>query len=179
MGQPKLLLPWNGGTVIEKVLQSWRASHIDQVVVVVHPADTQLAAICRDAGCSVIVPPVAPPDMKTSVLHGLDAAARQWQPAATDPWLLAPADMPRLTTSAINAVLESYCGGPPRIVAASFQGRRGHPVALPWSLADGVRKLGPDEGINRLLAQHPVVDIDVADPSVLEDLDTPQDYRRP
>ena len=45
MGQPKLLLPWRNSTIIEHVLAAWRASQVSHMLMVVHPADRQLAEI--------------------------------------------------------------------------------------------------------------------------------------
>ena len=47
MGEPKLLLPWRDGTLIEHVLAQWLASRVACVTVVVHPDDQELAAVCR------------------------------------------------------------------------------------------------------------------------------------
>ena len=49
MGEPKLLLPWRDGTLIEHVLAQWLASRVACLTVVVHPEDVELAAICRRA----------------------------------------------------------------------------------------------------------------------------------
>ena len=68
---PKLLLPISGGTMIEATLAAWRASRVDKVVVVVRTDDQELAIVCRAQGADVVLPPVAPPEMKDSVQYGL------------------------------------------------------------------------------------------------------------
>lgn len=185
MGSPKLLLPWGDTTLIKQVLRNWKASRIDQVIVVVHPDDESLATECQDAHVVRRTPP--PAEMKDSIRYGLDAAAEQFSAGPDDVWLVAPADMPNLPPEAIDAVLDAYTLSvgtsrePARIFAASHHGRRGHPVLFPWSLAQEVRALADDEGLNVLTRRHPVVDVEVGDGAMFDDIDTPEDYakRRP
>ena len=179
MGADKLLLPWKQRTVIDVVLSVWRASQVDRIVVVVSPSDDQLARLVRTTGVDVVVPSAPPADMKSSVAIGLEHARRLFHPQPSDRWLLAPADMPTLQTASIDSVLFFSRGvDAATIVAPSFGGRRGHPISLPWALADEVHQLSADEGINRLVARHRVVELPLEDPGIREDLDTPADYQR-
>ncbi len=185
MGRPKLLLPWGTSTVIERVLAAWRASRVDQIVVVVHPADAQLAELARKHDATVVQPNDPPEQMKTSIRLGLAEIARRFSPQETDAWLLAPADMPELSPEVIDRLIAAHAqsvaetaGAPPTIWAASAAGRRGHPVLFPWSLAREVERLAADEGPNALLARHAVRTIEAPPRAVLEDLDTPEDYER-
>ena len=106
MGQPKLLF-LRGGTVIEHVLRVWRDSGVEQVVMVVHPLDDRLAELGAAGGASVVRPETPPPDMKASVRLGLQWVATAG-PLACDAWLLAPADMPGLTATAIASLVAAY-----------------------------------------------------------------------
>lgn len=178
MGQPKLLLPWSGGTVIEAVLRTWLASRVDRVMVVVRPGDEALKKLCRGERVEVVVPAVAPPEMKHSVAAGLDHVAAFHQPTERDVWLLAPADMPRFSSSTIDLLLAAHRPLDPAILVPCFAGRRGHPVLFPWALAAEVSRLPEDAGIQWLLQQHGWRPLDCPDPDVLEDLDTPEDYQR-
>lgn len=177
MGQPKLLLPWGNATVIEAVLAAWRSSRVSAVVSVLHSADERLAARCRAAGVEVVTPDPPPAEMRDSVQAGLEWVARTRQPLADDVWMLAPADMPTLTAEAIDAVLNADAERD-RIVIPTHGGRRGHPVRFPWALADEVTRLAPDEGLNQLARRHPVQEVSVETPAVLNDLDTRADYER-
>lgn len=183
MGQPKLLLPWGHVTVIEHVLGVWRASRVDRVIIVVHPLDTRLAELATAAGAEVIRPTTPPSEMKESVRIALEAET-QYRPQPTDAWLLAPADMPGLSTATIDAVIGAYEAGLDRDVQAAqiwaprCRGRRGHPVLFSWSLADAVPRLAAHEGLNALLTRHAVEHVEAAEDSIFEDLDTPEDYDR-
>jgi molybdenum cofactor cytidylyltransferase len=183
MGQPKLLLPWGRTTVIEHVLGAWRASRVVQTVIVVHPDDQPLAELSRQCGALVVQPQTAPSDMKASVRLGLDRIAQESHPHSSEAWLLAPADMPGLAPPTIDRLIGAYLSDLDRVESARIwaprsAGRRGHPVLFPWRLACEVEQLAADEGINALVARHPIAYLDDADESVIEDLDTPEDYER-
>ncbi len=184
MGQPKLLLPWGESTVLEHVLATWTASRVDRVVLVVHPQDAEIVKLGVAAGVHVVQPETAPEEMKVSVQLALDYISH-FGPSATDAWLLAPADMPTLSTATIDQLIAAYesslAASPaatPRIWAPRSGGRRGHPVLFPWALRSEVTELGPDEGINALMSRHEVAYVEAKADAILEDLDTPQDYDR-
>ena len=178
MGQAKLLLPWREATVIEQVLAAWQGSRVASVVVVVHPDDTELANVCRRAGADVQVAATPPPDMKASVRLGLAWLDEHFAPTDADAWMLAPADVPELTSRQIDWVLAEHNPSAAEILVPVHAGRRGHPVLFPWPLAAEVATLAEDEGINALVKRHRVRELPIDDPGILTDLDTPEDYRR-
>ncbi len=178
MGRPKLLLPWRGITLLAHVLGNWRRSAAKAVIVVVHPEDEEIAKIVRAAGAEAVIAPAPPPDMRASVQLGLRWAAEHCGMEESDAWLLAPADCPQITAPLIDRIAAARNGSPESIVVPVHGRRRGHPVAFPWPLAAEVEQLGENEGVNALLARHPVVELVVGVPGVLVDLDTPEDYRR-
>jgi len=178
MGTPKLLLRWGDRTLLEHVLEAWRRGGIERRIVVSHRDDRELAALARQAGAEVVIPETPPPEMKFSVQYALEHIAARDKPSENDAWLLAPADMPSLDAEVIRAVCAAAPAHPGKIVAPAHEGRRGHPVLFPWPLAAEVRQLGPEEGINRLLQRHPVLELPVSAATILQDVDTPEDYRR-
>jgi molybdenum cofactor cytidylyltransferase len=178
MGRPKLLLPWQGRTVWEHVLDAWKGStHELRIVAVVHPEDVAIADLARKAGVDVVVPGSPPEDMKASVRLGLAHHRAKYSPVDSDAWVVAPSDMPRLRPAVIDAVLSAYNPAVGAIVVPEHAGRRGHPVLFPWKLAGEVDALGADEGLNRIVARHEVVRLPLVDAAILEDLDTPEDYQ--
>ena len=182
MGQPKLLMPWGEMTMIEHVLEIWNASRIQRAIVVVRPDDDALKAVCQRANVDLVVPPVAPADMKQSVQFGLDHIARHFQPDLSDAWLLAPADMPGIRVSTIDQVIAHYAEysgkGRSGIIVPTFNGKRGHPVLFPWSLSELVSQLGENEGLNALVKRSECEEVETHDPGCVRDIDSPDDYRR-
>jgi molybdenum cofactor cytidylyltransferase len=184
MGRPKLLLPCRGQPLILHTLAAWQASRVEKVVVVVRPGDEALAEVVRLSGAVALIPAVPPPDMKASVQAGLQWVREACQPAPDDAFLVAPADMPRLSTAVIDHLLATYATLPrPQIVVPTLHGRQGHPVLLPWCLAAEVETLPAGEGLRTLVERHAPLHVacdDVVAPGddPFLDLDTPQDYAR-
>jgi molybdenum cofactor cytidylyltransferase len=181
MGRPKLLLPIGGTSVIARVIAALRDGGADPILVVVPTVAIAgaeaLAAAAGQAGASVVVADPPPPDMRASVERGLDRLGRQPAPATL---LIAPGDSPGITAGLVARLIARARSEPRAILIPSSHGRRGHPIALPWSLAAEIRGLPHDVGINALVKRHAdrVVELDVAHPDSIADLDTPDDYRR-
>ncbi len=178
MRTDKLWLPWGTVTVIETVLSAWQTSHVDEVLVVARADQQRLAELCRERGVTLVIPTIPPPQMKDSVSAALEHVRRSFAPAASDVWLLAPADLPRLAPTIIDQLLASHDTASPRILVPHAGGKRGHPVLFPWSLASEVVGLRDEEGVNVLLQRHEVREIACDDRHIHDDLDTPEDYQR-
>src|SRR5438093_50783 len=112
MGSPKLLLPWGGSTIIGQVLDRWRSSHVDRILVVVHPDDQELASRCQGQRTTIVMPRTAPPEMKDSVAAALRHIEGTYSPSDDDYWLLAPADMPDLPVAVIDRLLAEQVQSP-------------------------------------------------------------------
>lgn len=181
MGEPKLLLPWRDGTVLDQVLAQWRASGVAGCLVVLDPhspARDALEACVRRAGAQVCLPPQSPPDMRSSLLAGLAEWERQGLPAADDVWLTAPADLPLLAPGAIDGLLAAYDPRHPRALAACYQGRRSHPVLVPWSWKQRWERSAAGGGLSQLLAEGPTQDVWLPEHFRRPpDMDTPDQYR--
>jgi molybdenum cofactor cytidylyltransferase len=98
--------------------------------------------------------------------------------AACDDWsatLVALADMPFVRPQTVLHLARHVNEN--RIVAPRYDGRRGHPVAFGRRYYPGLRALQGDRGAQQLLREHAeaVSWIDVDDPGVLVDVDTPED----
>lgn len=179
MGRPKLLLPWHGHSVLDRVLDTWAQCDLAALVVVAHPEDQAVQALVeRHERAQLVVPSAPPPQMRDSVQAGLSWIASHCQPRPEDAWLMAPADSPRLSASVIERLMQAHQPQSPQVLVPEYGGRRGHPLLMPWCWQHQVAELPEELGINALLARLPERRIPVQDDGVLEDLDTPQDYRR-
>lgn len=152
-GQPKqeLLLP--------HVLRRIGRAHVDDVVVVVgaHPL--------RVAGARVVECPDWAHGPGASLRCGLAALGPEVEAA-----VVCLADGPLIAPEAIDRVVAAWQEGAGDVVAASYGGVRGHPVALgrnAWSRV-------PDDGA-RALEPALVACDDLGPP---EDVDTVEDLRR-
>ena len=178
MGRHKLLLPFEGATILERVLSRWTASPVSEVVVVARRSDTGVQQVCRQLAVHTVTPAEDPGEMKISIQCGLRFIEQHFAPQETDVWLTAPADSPRLSPQVVAALLATRDHSKPAIVVPTHGGRRGHPVMFPWSSAREVFGLGPEQGVNALLELHPPFELPIEDSAILDDLDTPDDYQQ-
>ena len=180
MGQPKLLLPLDGTTVIERVLTVLDHPAIAARCVVVRAGDAPLKEAIRHAGGLVLHPPLDPPDMRASVSFALETIQRDFAPREDDGWLLVPADHPVLDRSLIETLIATWERARPLILVPCVGNRRGHPTLFRWSLAREVSRIPADLGLNWLLSEHAsdVTELPVEGDGALTDLDTPEDYDR-
>jgi molybdenum cofactor cytidylyltransferase len=143
---------------------------VTEVVAIVRPGDTILEAQLRDAGARVVVCARADEGMGASLACGV-AAARD-----ADAWLVALGDMPWIAAATLRAVAAALESG--AVIAAPFHGdERGHPVGFGKECRAALAALRGDEGAKSVIAAHrgQLVRVAVADPGILQDIDTPAD----
>ena len=173
MGRCKPLLPLGDESVIVRCIRTLRAAGIEEVVVVIAPPDGEaVAKVVAPLSVTLVRNDDPESDMAGSIRAGLAAVDRS-APAV----LVCLADHPLVSPATIAALCEAHAAEPGRIVIPVHAGRRGHPVLFPRpvieelsnlpTLRDVVRK---DPGRVRLL--------EVPDPGILLDMDTPADYER-
>jgi len=182
MGNPKLLLEFQGLPLIARVVAALLDGGARPVIVVGPPADVPegppVSEAASRAGAVVVVPETRPTEMRDSI----ELAVAELERSAAPPTavLLAPADSPKLDAQVVARLLTAWREHQESIVIPTSGGRRGHPIVLPWRLARTITELPPDVGVNALVAQHApkVVEIEVGGEAVVTDLDTPEDLRR-
>jgi len=170
--QGKLLaeLP-HGASVAYQAAMALRAV-TSSTLAVTRPETDMLHAQLRSAGCDVLMTPLASRGMGASLAAAarhLLAGEREQPPVA----LIALADMPWIRHGTYVDIARAAHAHV--IVVPTFQGRRGHPVAMHHSLWDELATLDGDVGARSLLAHHPVFELDTEDAGILRDVDVPQD----
>jgi molybdenum cofactor cytidylyltransferase len=185
MGQPKLLMPLAGQPLIAHTLAAWGRSDVDRIAVVVRPDDVALANVVRSVASKVdvVIPSQPPHDMKVSLQMALKHFEDGHAPTADDAFLVAPADMPRLSPAIVNRLIARHrTDANKTILVPTLLGSRGHPVLFPWSMAGEVFDLGSEEGLDAVVRRHTTVLVPCEDlvghsEYPFTDIDTPDDYR--
>jgi molybdenum cofactor cytidylyltransferase len=144
---------------------------VPRVLAVVRPGSEALAHLLNEAGCDVVFAPAAERGMGASLAAGIEASAD------AEGWIVALADMPRIATTTIEEVARALDGGA-SLVAPFYQGQRGHPVGFGAEHRDALLTLDGDTGAKSLLMSQHVTRLDVDDPGILRDVDTPEDLRK-
>jgi molybdenum cofactor cytidylyltransferase len=172
---PKPLLPWGASTVLETVVSTLLAAGIDEVIVVTgHMREAIEAALAGHAVHCIHNPAYAGGEMLSSIQAGLAAAAPSSAGA-----LLALADQPQMQAAVVQQVLAAFAAsGGQALVIPSHAMRRGHPIVLPRWLWPEVLALPAGDTLRTVIQRHAAAIhyVAVDTPSVLADLDTPQQY---
>ncbi len=174
MGQPKMLLPWGHVTVIEQVITTFLNSGIENAVVVTGGNREQVErAIEAYPVRRIHNAEFATGEMLSSLQMGLRALGPEVEAV-----LVGLGDQPQVQVSSVRAVGETYRQTGAQIVVPSFRMRRGHPWLVARPLWQEILHMkspeSPRDFLNRHAAEIQYVDVDT--PSILADLDTPQDY---
>jgi molybdenum cofactor cytidylyltransferase len=143
---------------------------VPHVIAVVRPGSEALARVLNDAGCEVVFSIDAERGMGASLAAGVDASRD------ADGWIVALSDMPRIAVATIEAVARTLDEGA-SLVAPFYRGERGHPAGFGVQHFDALVALDGDTGARDLFRRHEVTRVDVDDPGILSDVDTPDDLR--
>ena len=172
----KLLQRLPGGELVVAASARTLLAVFPRVVAVVPPADGGVGDVLRRLGCEVTVCPDADGGMGLSLAHAIRHClhAQLHDQSSGQGWLVALGDMPFVAPSTLHA-LDAAVEEGAAIAAPLFEGRRGNPVAFGAQHRDALLALDGDQGARRLLASSPVATIDVLDPGVLRDIDSPSD----
>jgi len=175
MGTQKLLLPLGGTPVIVRVVDELLRSPVGEILVVIRSEDQRIRAALQDHAVDFVVNPDADGDMLSSVRCGLRA-----MPAACEAVLVVLGDQPGVSTELVGEMIRSFRDDESQIIVPSCEGRRGHPLLFSSRLRDEVLDQHSSRGLRGLLEAHAgdVVTIPVPKSSMLEDMDTPEDYER-
>jgi glycerophosphoryl diester phosphodiesterase/CTP:molybdopterin cytidylyltransferase MocA len=181
MGRAKLLLPLRGRPLIAGVVEALRGGGVKTIVVVTSSGDEELRAWARAAGLTVAVNADPERGMLSSIREGVAAAGGAAELARRGTTLLvSPADLPNLRAATVSALLQRMATNGAPIAVPVYRGKRGHPLAIAPALIPELDALDPQVGLKQLRDRHAaeLLEVEVEDPGVVQDVDTPEDYRR-
>lgn len=171
MGTCKQLLPLGDRPAIAHCLDNLAAAGIDEIVVVVNPANRELVAALRPFPITLADNDTPESEMAGSVRAGL----RHLRPMATG-ILVALADHPLVTAASYRALATAHEAEPNAIVIPVRNGRKGHPTLFPRALLAMIDTLptlrdiiGNHQEMVRLLP--------LADEGITRDMDVLEDYQ--
>ena len=178
MGAFKPLLPLGERSIIRTLIARYRSCGIDRIILVTgHNADLledhvrDLPVVCRRNER------YAQSDMFESVKIGIRAYLEEAAAdAAGEKVFITPGDIPLVSESTI----ESLIGVQSDACAPTMDGRRGHPLCLCRCVLEKIPACTAEGGLKGALDALgiEVEPLAVADPGILFDADTPEDYER-
>jgi len=175
MGRPKLTLPIAEKTVLERVLDAFRSSKVDEIVVVLGADAAQIRRSVKFGDERVVINPDYRRGMSGSLKTGLGAVEKQ-----ADAVIIALGDQPLLAPRTIDGMVDEYLASRAPVVVPVYRGRRGNPVLFDRSLFAQIMRIEGDRGAKSVVNGNEagLRELRVEDRGTLMDIDTPSDYRK-
>jgi molybdenum cofactor cytidylyltransferase len=173
MGQPKMLLPWGNTTVLEKVIATFKAADVEDILVVTGGVRDAVESLVGGSAQIIFNPNYAKGEMLSSVQVGLVGL----KPGA-EAALIGLGDQPQVRERSVRSVLKAYRNSGASLVVPSFQMRRGHPWLVARVHWDEILEMRSPASLRDFLNRHAdeIHYVELHHESVLQDLDTPGDY---
>ena len=177
MGTSKALLSASSSeTFVSRLIATLRSGGLAAPMVVGRADDELLHREVERYGCPFVVNPNADAGGQlSSLLAGLAAADRADLRGA----LVVPVDAPLVTSHTVATLVAVFEATLAPVVRPRHAGRHGHPVIFSRAIFDELRRADPAAGARAVVRAHEraIVNVDVDDPGVLGDVDTPESYR--
>jgi molybdenum cofactor cytidylyltransferase len=171
LGEPKQLLQYGSGTLLDHVLDTARACPFDQLVCVIGGAADEVRARVDLSGADVVENPQFGEGCSSSIAAALGAVDDR-----SEVLVLMLGDQPGVTPGTVEALLAGRGAAP--IAVCAYADGRGHPLAVSSRLFGDLRKLHGDKAVWKLLDGHEADAVDVPVPGAIpRDIDTWDDYR--
>jgi molybdenum cofactor cytidylyltransferase len=176
MGYPKALLPYRGRSFLEGILEACYAAGIERRVVVLGHAADKIKEMIDLTDVTVVTSRDIEAGPIGSVWAGLDALSS----SPVDAVIVWPVDRPHVAVATAESIVDAFRSTHKPVVVPTYQGERGHPILFGRAVFAELLGAPRDEGARAVVHQDParVAEVPVDDAAVLEDFNTPDDYKR-
>jgi molybdenum cofactor cytidylyltransferase len=175
MGTPKALLDLHGETFIARLTRVLGAS-CDTVTVVLGNHVDQIRPHVPNRARIVVNP-----DPDRGQLSSLQTALAELPPNTTGIAFI-PVDCPAVSEATVGSLAHAFAHRDPAtlFVIPRLNNKRGHPVFAARSIAEEFLALAPTDEARIVVHRHvPRTQyVDVTDPGIFADIDTPEAYQR-
>jgi molybdenum cofactor cytidylyltransferase len=173
MGQPKLLLEWQGKTLVRRAAETAIESGAAPVILVSGPYDTEMRRELAGLPMTVVHNPDYAAGMSTSLRTGIAALSDDVAGA-----IVMLSDQP-LVSSDVLVELASNLGDPEAlIVQPRYDGKPGNPVGFNRGLFRELQSQVGDQGAREMLRarRSDIRYVDFDNAALQQDIDTPEDF---
>jgi 4-nitrophenyl phosphatase len=174
-GRAKQLLDWGGIPLVAHVADTALAAGLAPVVVVVGCAAEEVRAAVLDRRVLTVMNWRWEEGLSTSVQVGLALL-----PPDVAGALFLQCDQPLVTADLLRELVERFESTQAPVVYPTHAGRQATPVLFSRALFPSLAGVSGDQGGRAVIAAHAAeaASVDVRDPDLLADVDTPEDYQR-
>jgi molybdenum cofactor cytidylyltransferase len=171
LGEPKQLLPYGSGTLLDHTLETARASGFDQVIVALGGSSADVRRGVDLFGVEVVENPDYGDGCSSSIASGLGAIDEH-----SELIVLMLGDQPGVTPEGVRALIEG-CAEGTELAACLYDDGRGHPLAFGRTMFGELRGLHGDKAVWKLMDRRSddVVEVRIPGP-IPRDVDTREDY---
>lgn len=172
MGAPKALLPYQGKTFVEHLLEVTRHPRVGVTRIVVGAHAEEIRQKLNAHAASI----VENPDWQKGQLSSIQAAIRSLPAGSTEGMILCPVDHPIVSATLVAQLIEAFDSSGKPIVLPTHHGKRGHPVIFRSSLYDELLAASPEVGARQVVWAHAadVVEVATEDEGVILNLNDPE-----
>lgn len=179
MGRPKALLQWRGQPFLEHVCDALRRAGVEERVVVLGRDSHEILKNWVPAGEKIAVNPNPGHGQLSSLRTGLADVSE-----FSEGFMVCLADQPTVDPETYKKIIACWLSNKDSIViprvfrAEDSRLKRGHPIIIP-SVHKELCFEGPQEKGLHWVTHHPAVkitDLEVKDPGIIRDFDSPEDY---
>ncbi len=175
MGRPKALLPVRGESFLAHTIAALKGGGCSPVLVVVAEGERAVAAAAETAGARVLFNPDPGEGPITSLRIAL-AALDENVPGLA----YLPVDHPMVQSRTVALLLKAARGSAAPLTVPVHAGKRGHPAVFGASLFEELADPALTGGARTVVHRHldRALKVEVDDPGVIVDIDTPEVYSR-
>lgn len=173
MGTPKQLLHVAGKPMLLGIVDALLGGGVASAMVVANPALRERLPPFPPR-VDIVINDDPQTQMIDSIRIGLASATGFMG------YLICPCDAARIAADDVRRCVDAFMDTPDRIVIATHQGRRGHPMIFPADLAALVHSPECDAGLNQLARNRPQLVREVAcdSPGTTANVNTPAEYEK-
>ena len=172
-GRPKQLIEWQGEPLVRRAARVALQAGLRPVILVSGAYAAEIEAAV--AGLPILVQhnPAWELGQGSSVAAGVRAL-----PAATGAAVFLLADQPYINPQIVAALVELHRLGLEPVLAPMVDGQRANPALFDRRTFPALAELTGEAGGRALFSRFPVHWVEWHDRSLLQDIDTPEDYQR-
>ncbi len=176
MGKPKMLLAWEGKTVLETVVGALLNGGISHLVVVTGAERDQIIALMQPYPVRLVFNPSF---RDGEMLHSLQVGLAALDPDVEAVFIVL-GDQPQVQPATIHSIIEEYRKNRAALIIPSYQMHRGHPWLVGRELWAELLDLRAPRTLRDFIQNHETeIDyLNLETPTILADLDTPEDYQK-
>lgn len=174
MGEPKALLPFDGITFIDSILNKFSGIGCKPIITIL---GSSAELICQKTQVNAFQC-FNNPNPEDGQLSSLQIAIEHL-PEESMGFILALVDHPLVKLETYQKLYDMAKANPDNIIIPEFYGQKGHPVYFGRPFFDSILHLPLTDGARVVIRENPadVIYLPVEDEGILKDIDTPKDYQ--